>query len=308
MSDATIMLATNYKSAEDLEYPLVLSEKLDGVAVDIYMDEVSGEIKVRTRQDKPLFSIDHIIEEVKTIALRPGQHICGELHIAGESFKYISGLVRRQETSDATRQLKLNLYDYYQEGATAEYEVYASRLRALTLLATPRHPQHKLNSICYIPFEQVSSPSELEDRLDKFFADNPNAEGAIMRPLYGPVSTYQAGKRSKGLVRVKRIETIDMIIKNLEEAIDQYGNPKGMVGRINAVLAKDEARLTDNGCCTSIDVFGVGPGKLSHRERIAMWNNPEQYLGRTIEIKYMPDESYDAFREARFYRFRPDRD
>lgn len=81
-----------------------------------------------------------------------------------------------------------------------------------------------------------------------------------------------------------------------EEAVDKYGKPKGMVGRLD-VLYKGK-------------VVGVGPGALTHKERKDLWESVrkgEQKIA-IAEIKYMPDDTYEALRQATFVRWRPDKE
>jgi ATP-dependent DNA ligase len=153
----------------------------------------------------------------------------------------------------------------------------------------------------------VEDTDTFDKAMAKFPVDHPDAEGVVIRALYGDKSHFKAAWRSPGMLKLKVTETIDLPIHSFEEAVDKDGNKKGMVGRIN-VQYHTGASSDGNNEYTDFKLIGIGPGKLKHEERIELWKNQKAYVGRMIEIAYMPDPSYDALREPRFYRFRPDKD
>jgi len=298
MSNETIMLAKTYKSHKDLIFPLVASEKLDGVPGDFYANKFGT--FCRSRQDKEILSVDHILEWLDG-ELEPGMHVIGELYIPGEPFKNISGLVRTQETNYATKRLNLYIHDFYEEGReSTEYEARMLEIRDIldcNGLIGGDSPI-KIVPTRFIQADLINNAKDDYEAFDMFEAElyqnNPTAEGLVARTLYGPESYYKSGWRSPGILKSKQVKDIDLPIHSLEEAVSKSGEPLGMVGRINVVY-NDE-------------VIGVGPGKLTHAKRTDMYKNQDKYIGKMIEIHYMPDASYDALREARFDRFRPDRD
>ena len=301
MTNETILLSKTYKSEKDLIFPAQITEKLDGVPVDIYYKRELGAPIARSRQGKQIKSIQHILNELVDI-LPHGAHLIGELYIEGVDFKDISGLVRKQETNEDTEQLVLHVHDYYMEGK--ECTGYVHRMLGMLKLDLPRETDFK---VVYIKGKTVHTVSEFQDYIEEFFCNNPEAEGVIIRALDGDKSVFKKGWRSPGMLKLKRQETIDLAVHSFEEAIDKNGNPKAMVGRINVVYPVD---VDHEECNTDVvhGVIGVGPGALKHKQRKEIWDNQDKYIGKTIEIKYMPDDSYNALREARFYRFREDKD
>ena len=301
MTNETILLSRVYTSEKDLILPAQVTEKLDGVPVDIYYKRQLGAPLAQSRQGKPIKSIQHILDSL--VGLLPhGAHLIGELYIEGMDFKDISGLARKQETNEDTEQLVLHIHDYYMEGK--EDTGYVHRMLGMLKLDLPRETDFK---VVYIKGKTVHTPSEFQDYVEEFFCNNPEAEGVIIRALYGDKSVFKKGWRSPGMLKLKRQETIDLKIHSFDEAIDKNGNPKGMVGRINVVYPVD---VDHDDCNTDVvhGVIGVGPGALNHKQRKEIWENSDKYIGKTIEIKYMPDDSYNALREARFFRFREDKD
>ena len=96
------------------------------------------------------------------------------------------------------------------------------------------------------------------------------------------------------MLKLKWKATLDLPVVSYEQAVSKDGKLLPMVGRINV---KHNGKVT-----------GVGPGKMTHAERIAAWSRGSRDAGRIIEVAYMPDESYGGLREGRFYRYRPDKD
>lgn len=283
-----IMLAKQY-DPKKAKFPAYVSEKLDGVAADFYtIKRLSGNfIGVRTRQDKPLhIPVAHIkeflLKNLPKKAFDDNYHFIGELYIPGEDFKDISGKVRSQD--EECPELMLFIYDMYIENTEIEYRSRWDALRDL-----------------FIGIDLDESPVQL---VRQHLAENANdvelvlqtfkepIEGVVVRQLRGPDSVYKIG-RSKGMLKYKLTETADLEVVSIEEALDANGTPKGMVGRIN--------------CRYKGNTIGVGPGKLKHDERTAIFSRPDDYIGRIAEVAYMPDPSYDALREPRFLRWRDDK-
>lgn len=287
----TIMLAKTYKSHKDLSFPVQLTEKLDGVPGNFHWS--GNEVIAVSRQGERLLSVDHVCSALAKVLPR-GFHVVGELYKKGMPFKVLSGLARRKETSTETEQLSLFVYDCYSlddNGNIVQSDYLARMITFINVI----YDTHVLGEAVQVIVGSCAHDADEFDYLvDKFRKSNPEAEGIMIRALHN--SPYKPAWRSPGMLKMKVTETIDLPIHSFEEAVDKHGEPKGMVGRIN-VKYKGQ-------------VIGVGPGKLTHAERISLWSPSIQplFIGKMIEVAYMPDPTYDALREPRFYRFRPDKD
>ncbi len=285
------MLAKTFKKESQLLFPVVFSEKLDGVAVDFFaVETLDGGPKVfaRSRQDEPLLSVDHIRQYL--LGKLPNKaHLICELYIPGEDFKDISGIVRRHET---TGELYAFIYDFYIEGQ--EHLNYMERMNQMvSYLGKYIIPDLDVCPVQFIAAVKVDTLEDWHKVLPQFFALRPDAEGVVIRSLYEKAH-YKPGWRSPGMLKHKVTNTIDLGVQGFEEAIcKDTGNGLGMVGRIN-VFYKGE-------------IIGVGPGKMTHEERKHVFANQPDYINKIIEVAYMPDASYDALREPRFYRWRDDK-
>ena len=295
------MLAKTYKTDKDLIFPLYVSEKLDGVPVCISCDMTNG-VSAVSRQGKRVGSIDHILAVLDGI-LPVGCQLIGELYIPGEDFKTISGLARRNKSCTDTAKLELHVYDYYSQ-FKPNLSFIDRRAELFTTITLMRDGNSPVQCIA-----QYAMPNKikLESFITRFNAEHPQAEGLMLRAWNGEVSKFKAGWRSPGMLKMKTTCDIDLPVHSFEEAVSASGEPLGMVGRINVVYIKDVEEDGDNHYNVH-QIIGVGPGKMTHEERKRVWENRGDYLGKYIEIRYMPDPSYNALREPRFYRFREDKD
>ena len=270
-----------------ISYPVVVTEKLDGVPADFSALD-NGEIIVRTRQNEDIRSVQHIKDWLYGI-LKPHHHVIGELTAEGVVFKEVSGLVRGYTQAP---QLVLNVFDYYVKGQ--ELDTYQQRMELMSKdVGNYAYDDNLEGCVRTIPGVWCEKQEALLYAISKLRKHAPESEGAIIRSLTGKDSGYQIGKRSWGFQRVKAIETVDLVVTSFEEACSASGVPLGMVGRI---------------VCKYKDTFiGVGPGNLTHAERKAIWFNQKDYLFGIAEVSYKPDTSYDALREPIFKRWRDDK-
>ena len=90
--------------------------------------------------------------------------------------------------------------------------------------------------------------------------------------LNDPNAKYET-KRTKGLLKVKKMHTADLQVVGFEEAID---------GKNRGSLKSLIIQLDEN------NTFNVSSG-LTEEQREDIWNNQEKYLGKIVEIKYFEE-------------------
>lgn len=298
MADETIMLAKTYKKPRQFIFPCTVTEKLDGVAADFYGSSL-GYTNVRSRQDEPILSVEHIRKWFEGKLPHKHHAVC-ELYVVGKDFKEISGMSRWKDRQ--APELVAYVYDYYVEDQ--EDMPYKARME---LMADNIGMEVEEDSpVQLIPGVYFDNEDKILAYIERFKKERPEAEGLVIRALTGNKSGYKAAWRSPGMVKLKITETIDLEVVGFEEAIDKNDKPKGMVGRIN-VRYHTGASSDGNNEYTDYITIGAGPGKMSHKMRTEVWNNQKKYIGKIAEIAYMPDDSYEALREPRFYRWRDDK-
>ena len=104
------------------------------------------------------------------------------------------------------------------------------------------------------------------------WSDYATAQGFEGVMLNDPNAKYET-KRTKGLLKVKKMHTADLLVVGFEEAID--GKNRG--GLKSLIVQLDE----DN-------TFNVSSG-LTEEQREHIWNNQDEYRGKIIEIKFFEE-------------------
>lgn len=304
----TIQLAKPY-TPKKLGNKVYLSEKLDGVPVRIdllvgpYGDRVQL-VTMRTRQDEFPASCEIVLsrlmrrlnawfenkpEDVRGRWSNAVLTFVGEVtHEQYTDFKDISGVVRRQTPQDG---LVLNLFDFNASFLSSEEGVFDKRDFLLHMLIPS--DTREVRKVPQIPV----SRDQIDTVFENFMKQHPRAEGMVVRDAAGK---FEPGKRTWCYQKLLRKPTIDLHIVGFEEAVAEDGKLKGMVGRVIALYKGKE--------------IGVGPGKLTHNERTALWNeycafhNSFRKAGRIATIQYKEDPSYEALREPTFQYWRYDKD
>lgn len=300
MANETIELLKNYEPKK-MQFPAYFGEKLDGVPVRIY-GSVAQPFAL-TRQGEEVIGIDHIIEAARPM-LKAGASITGELYIKDVPFKDLSGMVRnhRDEPSLVLHVFDANLNPGHDQTYDRRWQDFKQALweQEVLNIGTTMLPIRPIFMIT------VNDAAQAEHEFDFLMQVAPKAEGAV---LHSKAKLFQPGKRCWGTQRMKPQPTIDLQVESYEEATDALGNGKKMVGRINVFYERQTAGPRDT-VITTKNVIGIGPGALSHEDRRMLWREQELSAAAPgiIEVKYMPDPTYDALRQPTFVRFRPDKE
>ena len=102
--------------------------------------------------------------------------------------------------------------------------------------------------------------------------------------------TYQH-KRTDGLLKMKKVQTMDMLVINTEYGSGKY---EGQVGALLCQITTDDGKVIS---------CNVGTG-LSDEQRLDWAIHPENIVGKIVEIGYFSlSQSSDA-RGSRFYSLR----
>ena len=287
---ATIPLSKGYKP-EKLIFPVFISEKLDGMPIKLSIDSEQGTINNESRQGSSNVSVSHdaytFLRSMLPFISDEMESFVAEItheHIKG--FKDISGTVRRQQHCS---QFIWNFFDY-DNGQDLDFSQRTARLKSL-LGVFPIGAKFK-----YVRQHMMHSM----EQLDKFMIDNPikdNQEGWVIRTagdLWVPAS------RSWGYQKIVVTPSEDLPLVQVDEAVSKEGHPLNMAGKL-------WARYNDQ-------LIGVGPGKLTHPERMLLWIQYQKrkangtWSNPMMEVTYKKDDTYTALREARFTCWRPDKD
>lgn len=270
-----------------LEFPMHVSEKLDGVMADLYRD-MEGNYHIRTRQGKSIPSMQWFVDKIaESCVLSRGEHLIGELyHNYGlprvANFNKISGRVR-QEQEQAT-EINFYVFDCYSE----EYPDSLFKERLENIIKNIYRSKGLLQGVPFIG--TVTSLKDLTKIFEEYMKNHPDAEGIVSRPLRGEVSKYKVG-RSYGFIKLVPKPTVDLVIKSIEEA---KGELQGNAGKVI--------------CEYNGQDIAIGLGSITHDIRRDMWLNPMAYIGRTVEVKYKDTTEAGVMRMPVVSRFREDKD
>lgn len=303
MSDASIPLAKTY-NPDKLSYPVYLSVKLDGVPVrmDYHSDGSyeNTEVKVQTRQGKPVRSIDNQVNKFKDDlyagGLRGGHTFVAEVTHKSTTcsetgtvkhlpFKDVSGLVRRDQQCDG---LILNIFDYVPQACPDM--LWSARWSVLRSIQDSLDTKNGWAS--RVHQRAIYGQTDLEESLESLFQALWDAEGFIVR---SHDAVWSPGSRRWDYQKVVREPTVDLMIVDAEEAMSKDGQPLEMVGKLLADFQGE--------------VIAIGPGKLSHAERRKMYMELAfgSYVPRLAKIKYKKDASYSKLRQPTFQCWRDDK-
>jgi hypothetical protein len=170
--------------------------------------------------------------------------------------------------------------------------------------AYPEYARH----LHIVPAQLVTSAEEINHWLQEYL--NLGYEGIIIRTLAGMHKNGYCTEREANFLRIKDFGQEEAIVIGIEEAMENCNEavinklgktersshqenkvPKGMLG----ALICENARWGR---------FVVGPGKLTHEERIDYWSNPSKIVGETITYKFLKTGCKDKPRMATFQHIR----
>ena len=224
----------------------VLQRKLDGNRMLVTKQD--GNITCYTRNGKPIETLDHIVEQMQW--LEEGQTIDGEVYIHGMPLKDINSRIRKKQKG--TIDLNYHIYDVIDDSPFKER-------------FDPLITKGSSENVIIEPYWLFSGKGPTESLFNEVRGQG--YEGLMMR--LDNVG-YQAGKRSKGLLKIKYRYDAEYEVIDIEVAKDGTGI---LVMRL------------PNGDTVS----GVAPG--TKHEKIHVADNPEKYIGRmcTCSFAYLTE-------------------
>lgn len=292
MANETIELVHSKYEPKKLRFPVLFQEKLDGVPVKF--ENVGGRITARTRQNEIVTSCDSIGDTLSLILLSEGDVVVGEIYERGVAFKTISGRVRSTK-EDIPLSYALCVFDGHIAPMSAD-DNYIDRYKTIWRAVMTVDVD---TDIKMIPAKLCHDALEVDEALAALMAGQPKAEGAVVHSIG---QSFQPGKRPASTQKLKPKPTLDIRVLRFEEAVSgKDGSGLGMVGRVVCELLEPGGKRSE---------IGVGPGKLTHKERTELWlANQDSFFAtvRIAQVEYMLDATYDALRQPTFQCWRPDK-
>ena len=292
----------------ELEYPHIIEKKIDGVRAVIIIDG-KGNCKALSRKGKPLYNLEHIFEQLKCFN---GRVFDGELFI--KDWNTTMKAVRSSKNKPDVL-AKFHIFDIliYHDFMTANREITSpqkQRKNALRAIKRKRSEDKEFNK--WIKFSigsKVSSRSEVYEKLKEFEAKG--HEGAVLKD---PRAGYSF-KRSWVWAKVVSDTTADGKIISVNEGTPlrmedhdpiAWGNLLEAGNLINTtevidVMSSVTVKLEDG------KEVRVGTG-WTDIDKVKMYSKPEDYIGKTIEVKYRRDSGTGSILFPVMHRWREDKD
>ena len=268
----------------------VVTQKLDGFRSVVEIND--GKIvAIRTRKGKLLSNLNELSIKLEEALSQTGHYIFdGELLMNDNDGRWTSG-ERFQQTSKQVsakgqaHDVAFHIFDAlpYDEFINGKSDdKYSKRREFIDSI-----DDNELVKV--VPVLGTCTKDEISTWSD--FATENNWEGVM---LNDPSACYET-KRHKGLLKVKKMHTADLMIVGFEEAID--GKNRG--GLKSLIVQLDDENTVN-----------VASG-LTEEQRVDIWANKDNYLGKIVEVKYFEETvNQNGGRSLRFpivLRFRDDK-
>ncbi len=275
------MLAKDYfKEIRKLKgKPLALQAKLDGIRCIVTWDAEKRSISAKTRENKDIDTIGHILDELKaTLSSSPSCIIDGELYSHGLTFQENTKLVKNSYKDVAP----LDRIDYcvYDIVDTSSKDNFRTRfLKLLNILS--------INELVYVTpcmtwWIDADKPDEIREQYKQCI--DWGYEGLMVRVID---SKYKVNARSSDLLKYKEFIDTALVI------VDITPNTANPSHGTAWVIYNGHKQKTGS--------------KISHAERELMLTNKDDYIGKTAEIRYFEETDEGKMRFAYYHGLRIDK-
>ena len=247
----------------------VVTQKLDGFRAVVEVDN-GKVVSVKTRKGKEINGLSELKADIESVLTHTNHMIYdGELLIedpnnewtSGERFQKTSQMISSEGESEglAFHIFDALPYDEFKSGVSRD--TYIQRRKKYL---EPFAPGDLVRVVTVLGTADKSRIPAWSD-----YATEQGFEGVM---LNDPSARYET-KRTKGLLKVKKMHTADLQVVGFEEAID--GKNRG--GLKSLIVQLDEN-----------NTFNVSSG-LTEELREDIWANQDKYLGKIVEIKYFEE-------------------
>ena len=219
----------------------------------VFISSYGNEFKFLDHLKEPLIKVYKSLGEVP---------FDGELYTHGWTQEQISGILRSTVNKHPdTEGLQYHIFDLKAQDQAID------RIAFLSVMRDKGYLNGEENPIKLVPTLGVTQDNWMEWAAK--FTDA-GYEGIILRKM----SASWEAKRTVNMLKFKPTEKDDYLILDVNEAIGQDGELKGMVGSFT-VKAKDVN-----------ESFKVGAGKMKYSRRIELWKIRELLVGKMLTVKH----------------------
>lgn len=261
---------------EKLKWPMLFSEKIDGVYCLALKYDYT--VTIYSRTGEVYVSMKHIENQLSYV-MSDGDIVIFEAYEPNTAQSVISGHCRDTKAQHPELTAYCHQYIAIEEFVHGGENTFKESYEILCdmMSCTDIEVIHQI---------LVYSLDEAME-LTKFIWAN-GGEGSILR---NPNGVFQGGKRNDNVLRIKQGESYDLMVVGRYPGKGKY---TGMVGGIICRFKDDK-------------FIAIGTG-LSDAQRKLWWDHPEEIDGFIVQIDAMRGSSKGKLREPRFKGIRYDKD
>ena len=246
---------------------IIVQPKLDGNRCLIKIENGVPQMYTRKGILMPV-QLNHILDELKNTNINRTVILDGELFSEEFSFNILNGLIKREKVNEEDLEqrklIKYHLYDVMID------EGYEQRYSIIELFESP--------NIIIVPSKKIIATDEsIEKELAIFLSEG--HEGLMIRQL----NMGYDNKRSWQLCKVKVFQDEEFKLIGFEEDV------RG--GFVGSFVMQDNHSNT----------FNAGASGQNVEQRMKMWNNKDNYIGKMATVEFF---GYSEYNIPRFPKFK----
>lgn len=249
------MLAHPIHKVKLVEFPAHIQPKLDGHRSII--TRRNGRMMIYSRGGDEIKSMEHVLACFDNVVAED-MFLDGELYVHGMKLQDIGSLIKKRQPG--SEKVVFHAYDIMLD------QPYAQRLNILrAMINTDRLLDE---SVILTPTNIVSSMEEAMVFRNQAIEDG--YEGAMLRT---PDEGYQAGKKSRTLLKLKTFDDSEHAIVDVIEGKDR---------RVNDIVLKVALFICETPEGKRFEVTSMG----NMYEKDATWRNREKFIGKSITVQH----------------------
>lgn len=258
-----IMLPYPFEEARlaRIGFPCYVQPKLDGVRAR-FIQRDKDSFDLLSSQGNPITQLPRLLQTLKSLRLKPGTELDGELYVHGWSFERIFSVTSRTvDVHPLANEMEYHIFDMPSaEGG------YHDRLTQI--LGLPIPSEYPGMGIYRVENFYAYSMEDISNLVDMFV--KMGYEGVIIKQRDLPYIRCRTPKMLKIKPDKSDVYTITQVVPE----VSQDGVVKERVG---AFVVKDD----------DSNIFSVGTGPLlTWDNRVQLWSIRHSLIGKKITVKY----------------------
>lgn len=263
--------------------------KYDGCCTIVRVD--GGKATAYSRQGEEVRSLDHLMPFMENL---PEGTYFGEAYHFNLSHSKINGMFRKQSVQE---DLGLVLFDYvtpdeWEEGHSPRE--FMDRRARLWVIFVEHIMDPRTEAGAKITVSAMFRPDRLDETKDLIASLRKHykleLDGFVAKRRDGQ---WFAGSGKGGeQIKVKDVLSLDLKVVDVVEGEGKFA------GAVGSLIVEDSEGKR----------FSVSGGRLTLPDRVSYLRTPSQIVGKIVEVHALGVSQHGDLREARFQRFRSDKD